>query len=341
MIDLAALRAWPKSDLHCHLDGSLRLSTVQELARSAGHPLADKTMAEIRAAVFAGGRGTSLSEYLEAFAVTVSLLKTEAAIRRVAREVVEDAAAEGVLLLELRFCPLIHAGVAPEAARDAALAGLEEGSAATGIAAGLILCAMRDRDPRCTERVVDLAVSRRGEGVLAVDLAGPEAGFSAQPHGRALRRAAEAGLGVTVHAGEADGPASVWSALDDCGARRIGHACRAVEDPSLLEALAQRGVTVEACPRSNVQTGAVAHLGVHPLLELRAARVAVAVATDNRLVTETSVTEELCSLAEAQSLGREALVEIVLHGFAGSFHPEAPRLRDEAAAYLAGELNGG
>jgi adenosine deaminase len=336
-VDFAAwagrIRAWPKADLHCHLDGSLRASTLAELA------LGGRTEAEARRAIRAGAACESLVEYLEAFRITVSALQTEARLRRVAREIVEDAAAENVRLLELRFCPFLHtrSGLSDEGAVDAVLAGLDEGRKATGIHAGLILCAMRERPPEEALRLSELAGSRRASGVVAVDLAGPEAGYPADGYAEAFARAREAGLGVTVHAGEADGPASVWSALRALGARRIGHACRAVEDPRLVEAMARAGVVVEACPRSNLQTRAVSRLEAHPLRELQAAGVKVAVATDNRLITDTTVTLELARVASALDLRADAVGALIVAGFEGAFAPEAVRtsLAEEARAAIA------
>lgn len=332
---------WPKADLHCHLDGSLRPETLAELAAERGGGLASASPEAVRSAVQMGTEPTSLETYLDAFRLTLAVLQTASALRRVAREIVEDADDENVRLLELRFCPFLHGetGLRARAAVDAVLEGLAEASSARGVRAGLILCAMRERDPAEGERLVDIALDRRANGVVAVDLAGPEAGYPPGPWSRAFRRARSEGLGVTVHAGEAAGPASVWSALQDTCAIRIGHACRAAEDPELLDALAAQRIVVEACPTSNLQTGAVRSLAAHPLGALRDAGVEVTVATDNRLVSGTTVTEELARVAASLALDAASLRAIVLAGFEGAFLDASDReaLLEEVRAAIPAE----
>lgn len=357
------IHGWPKTDLHCHLDGSLRPATLVELAAGVGLDLGEGEEGA-RRAVRAGALCESLVDYLEAFRLTLAVLQSATSLRQVARELVEDAASENVRVLELRFCPLLHleGGLFPEAVVESVLEGVAEGtrealrrarqkmhpSAPIGpapvrtadptIRAGVILCAMRERDPAETQRVTELAVRYQSDGVVGVDLAGPEAGHPAGRHARAFERAAEAGLGVTVHAGEADGPESVWAALVECGALRVGHGCRSIEDPDLVQSLAERGVTVEVCPGSNLQTRAVETLEHHPAGRLRSAGVMLSVATDNRLVTDTTVTQELRRLAGALELDKETLKDIVLAGFEAAFLPEEARraLATEAAREIDG-----
>lgn len=327
---------WPKTDLHCHLDGSLRPASLVELGREAGHAVGALGPEAARALVAAGPGSRSLPEYLEAFATTVAVLQTEEALERAAFELVEDAAAESVWWLELRFCPFLHRerGLSLESVTSAVARGARRGAEATGVGAGVILSAMRNRPPSETMTMVELAGALRAEGVVGVDLAGPEAGYSAAEHAEAFRAAGRAGLGVTIHAGEADGPESVWAALDACAAVRVGHGCRAVEDPKLVGALRERRVLVEVCPLSNLQTGAVRALEAHPMRALREAGVAVTVATDNRLITGTTVSDELERVVSALGWGRREATELVFAGFEGAFTDGAETLTARARAML-------
>lgn len=336
----APLERIPKADLHCHLDGSLRPGTVAELARELGHPLGDAPDDAVRAALTVDTEAPSLLRYLAVFETTLLVLQTPAAVRRAARELVEDAAAEAVWLLEVRFCPYLHTrgGAGADAIVDAALEGLAEGGAATGTAAGLVLCAIRDRDLDEAGAVVDLAARRAVDGVVGVDLAGPEAGFPAARFGGVFSRASDAGLGVTIHAGEADGAGSVWAALEDCRAARVGHGCRSIEDPALVEALTERRVTVEACPTSNRQTGAVAELRSHPMARLLEAGVPVSVATDNRLVSHTRVSDELERARRALGWDADAVGAVVRAGFGGSFLPDAAGMLTRAEPCIRASL---
>lgn len=326
------LRTVPKADLHCHLDGSLRPSTVVALAAERGHALGALEPAEARVRLRAPA-ASSLPAYLGVFEITLGLMQTRSALRRVARELAEDAAAEHVDLLEVRFCPFLHEreGLKPAEALDAVLEGLAEGP----VSAGVLLCAIRDRIEEEAMTLVDLAVARRASGVVGVDLAGPEHGYPASRFRTAFRRAADAGLGVTIHAGEAAGPGSVWSALDDCRAARIGHGCRSVDDAELVESLRQRRTVLEVCPTSNRQTGAVAAEAPHPALALAEAGVRVSVATDNRLVSDTRVELELERLGREGRLDGARLAAFVRAGFEGSFHPAAAQRLEAAESALA------
>lgn len=314
----AALRALPKTDLHCHLDGSVRLSTLQSLAEPR------VSQAELRTRLHLGEPCQDLDQYLEAFRYTLPRLQRPEALRRVARELVLDAAEDGVTWLEVRFCPTLHTidGVKASEVIDAVLEGLRSGRTETGLQSGLIICMMRERSIEEAEALSALALAYRERGCLGIDLAGSEAHSPVEPFAPIFRRARQAGLHVTIHAGEAAGPSSVRAALAEAGAERIGHACRAVEDPELLTILADTQVVVEACPWSNVQTGAAASLAEHPIERLRRAGVAVTVATDNRLVTDTTASRELARVAETFAWNAETIGDVVLAGFRGAFAPD-------------------
>lgn len=299
----AQLRRAPKVLLHDHLDGGLRPETVVSLAGELGHRLPATDPDELAAWFFQGGRGGDLGVYLEAFGHTVALLQTASALTRVARECGEDLDADGVAYAEVRYAPELSTagGLSLDAVFDAIAEGFAAGPAT--IEVRLLACVMR-QDDRGLE-VVEAALRARDRGVevVGVDLAGPEAGFPASRHARALRRARDGGLHLTLHAGEAAGVASIADALDQ-GAERLGHGVRIVEDlggDGEVGATAQRvlaaGVPLELCPSSNVHTGVVDALGAHPIEQLRRAGFRVTVSTDNRLMSGVTLSQELASTA--------------------------------------------
>lgn len=338
-----AVRRAPKVLLHDHLDGGLRPATIRELAAQAGHNLPAEGDEELAAWFHQGGRGVDLARYLEAFAHTVAVMQTPAAIERVARECGEDLDADGVIYAEVRFAPELSTagGLSLDAVLDAWAAGFA--AAPATIELRMLVCAMRQEDR--TEDVVTAAIAARDRGlpVVGVDLAGPELGFPAARHARALQRARESGLHLTLHAGEADGPPSIADALDQ-GAERLGHGVRIIEDldadgapgPIARRVLGE-AVTLEVCPTSNLHTGVAATYAEHPVERLRAAGFAVTLSTDNRLMSGVSLTEELLAgirafgwtLADLEELTdvaltaafcdaptRAALAEVVERGYA-------------------------
>jgi adenosine deaminase len=296
------LERLPKVLLHDHLDGGLRPATIIELAGEAGYDGLPRREAAELAGWFDQTKSGSLETYLAAFAQTVAVLQTPGALQRAAFEAVEDWAATGVLYGEIRFAPSLHRsqGMTRIEVIESVLAGLAAGSAATGVGARLIVDAMRQADD--SEDVARAAVACREGGVVGFDLAGPEAGFPASRHARALAIAAEGGLRLTIHAGEADGTASIADALD-CGAERLGHGVRIADDLSPGEGdvegmgpvatrVRDAGVPLEVCPTSNLHTGVAVSADAHPLGRLYRAGFAVTLNTDNRLMSATDMTRE-------------------------------------------------
>jgi adenosine deaminase len=228
------LKALPKAELHVHLDGSLRPSTMLELAREEKIPL-PASDPEALARAMRAQDSRNLMEYLEKFAVTLSLLQKPEALERTAYELGEDAAAENVRYLEVRYSPILHTerGMSLEEAVEAPLRGLAAAEHTFGIRTGLIICGMRHMDAGSSLELAQLAVAYRDRRVVAFDLAGGEAGNPARRHREAFQYAADHNLAVTVHAGEADGAGSIAQALHECHARRIGHGTRLHEDPAL------------------------------------------------------------------------------------------------------------
>jgi adenosine deaminase len=265
------------TDLHRHLDGSLRASTLDELAARAGKPVP-------RDLRFVPGMG--LEAALSRFAFTLSLLQAPAEVRRVAAEICDDAQSEGVTTLEIRFAPQLHRGAPLEALVDAALEGIAG-------RAGLILCGLYGEPVQLLGSLVELAGPRRG--VVGIDLAGgptPGHRVGMRDYAPVFRRAVELGLGCTVHAGEGRPPEEIRTAIEVLGANRIGHGTTLLDDPSVLELVLERGVGIEACPTSNVQTGVIASLEEHPLPRWLAAGVRACVNTDNTFFSAVDAREE-------------------------------------------------
>ncbi|XVV08217.1 adenosine deaminase [Actinoplanes sp. CA-131856] len=268
-------------DLHRHLEGSLRVATVLELAHRDGHPLA--VAADPEDLLVARGPLGGLVPFLDKVDAAPSALPRPQDWERAAAEVVRDAADDGLGYLELRFSPWFirrETGLEPEAVIDAVSSGVRAASGETGLPVAMIGILLRDLGPAQGVAQVDTLLSRR-DTFCAVDLAGNEAGVPAAEFAPAFAKARDAGLHVTVHAGEAAGPQSVWDAINHLGAERIGHGVRSVEDPALLDHLAARGITLEVALTSNLHTSVAPSYREHPLRRLLAAGVPVALATDD------------------------------------------------------------
>lgn len=322
MVTRERLRALPKAELHVHLDGSLRPSTMLELAREQGMTLPASDPSALAEAMRAAD-SRNLVEYLEKFAVTLSLMQTPEVLERTAYELAEDSARESVRYLEVRYSPVLHSeqGMSLEEAVEAPLRGLARAEAELGIRTGLIVCGIRSFEPSVSLRLAELAVAFKEDGVVAFDLAGAEAGNPAGNHREAFQLAADHNLAVTVHAGEADGPASIAQALHHCHARRIGHGTRLLEDPALEAFVNDFRIPLEVCLTSNVQTRVVPTLQAHPFRRYFDAGLVVTLNTDNRLVSGTTLTDEYWRAHQQLGLGWDELVEVALLGFQAAFLP--------------------
>jgi adenosine deaminase len=330
--------AWPKAELHCHLDGSLRLSTMLELARQQGKvPLlpadSEDGLAEILRQV---DDAETLEEYLAWFGYSIPLMQSREALRRIAFELAEDAAQENVRYLEVRFGPILHTeeGLPLDAVIQAVREGLREAEAAYDIRTEIIVCGLRDRFESASLAQAELAARFRGRGVAGFDLAGGEAGNPSELHGAAFYHARKHLLNITVHAGESFGPASIRQALFKCGAHRIGHGVTLRQDPDLLRYVVDRQIPLEMCPTSNVQTRVVTGYETHPIREYVASGVAVTVSTDNRLFSHTTMTDELWLVHSACGVPADALREVVLNGFRHAFL----RFEEKQALLAAAEV---
>lgn len=297
-------------DLHRHLEGTLRVATTVELAQRYGHRLADPEFA--REQMVVRGPESGLVPFLAKVDVAVSAFQGAPDWHRAAVECVEDAAADGLEYLEIRFCPAfiaLETGLAAEAVMDAVADGARIASARTGLKVALIGIVLRDLGPEQGQEQMVRLLSR-GDQLCAVDIAGNEAGVPAAEFAAPFRAAHEAGLHVTVHAGEAAGAFSVWDAVNYLGAERIGHGIRAAEDPALLDLLAARGITLEVSLTSNVHTSGAASYAEHPVRRLLKAGVPVALCTDDPRASGITLSGEYAEAAPQAGLTATDLREI-------------------------------
>ncbi|SIN33217.1 adenosine deaminase [Micromonospora cremea] len=331
----------PKALLHDHLDGGLRPATIVELAAAVGHELPTTDPEALGRWFVAAADSGSLERYLETFAHTVAVMQTAPALRRVARECALDLAADGVVYAEVRFAPEQHLehDLSLDEVVEAVLAGFAEGTAQAveaglSIRVGTLLTAMRHAAR--SQEIAELAVRHRDAGVVGFDIAGAEAGFPPTRHLDAFEYLQRENFHFTIHAGEAFGLPSIWQAIQWCGADRLGHGVRIVDDitpggaPELGRLAAyvrDKRIPLELCPSSNVQTGAVDSIADHPIGLLRDLRFRVTVNTDNRLMSGTSMSREMALLVETFGYGWRELQWFTINAMKSAFIPFDERLR--------------
>lgn len=328
------VRRLPKAELHCHLDGSLRPSTLLEFATQRGIAMpADSP--EALANWMRVDDARNLEEYLARFEVTLAVMQTAPELERIAHELVTDAALDGIRYLEVRFCPALNMreGLSSDAVMDAVLAGLARGQKTTGTVARLIVCALRSFPWPHAMEMAELAVAYKGRGVVAFDLAGGEFGNPASTHAAAFEFARRHDLSITIHAGEGDGPASIREAIHRCGANRIGHGTRLFEDPSLEAYVVDHRIPLEVCPTSNVQTRVASSFAEHPLKRYVDLGAVVTINTDNVLMSGVTLTDEYVRCATHLEYDLLRLGQLALAAFDAAFLPFAERrkLRQDAA----------
>jgi adenosine deaminase len=326
MLSSALLARIPKTELHCHLDGSLRPATMLELARDQRVALPEDD-AEALADYMRVDDARNLEDYLARFGHTLSVMQTAEAMERVAYELAEDCAREGVRYLETRYAPILNVdgGLSLAEAVEAPLRGLARAEREYGIVARVIVCGIRNMAPSVSLDLARLAVQFQGAGVVGFDLAGGERGHPASAHRAAFDHAREHGLPCTCHAGEGDGAASVAQAMHQCHAQRIGHGTRLVEDPALLEEARATGVAIECCLTSNVQTHATAAFDTHPLRRYFDAGLQVSINTDNRLMSGTDLVTEYGLAARHLGFTFDELCRVARLGFSNAFLPAVER----------------
>ena len=343
-LDVESIRALPKVLLHDHLDGGVRPSTVAELAAETGYSELPETDPLRLADWFAASADSgSLDRYLETFRHTVGVMQTPEALFRVAAECAADLGADGVVYAEVRFAPELHTdrGLSLPEVIEAVQAGFAEGSRTSALAGhpirvGTLLTAMRTAAK--SHQIAELTVEYRDRGVVGFDIAGREAGYPPTRHLDAFEYLRRENAHFTIHAGEAFGLPSIWEAIQWCGADRLGHGVRIVDDIErlpdgtyLLGPLAayvrDRRIPLELCPTSNVMTGAADSIGQHPIGLLSDLRFRVTINTDNRLMSHTSMTQEMVAVCEAFGWGAPELRRLTVNAMKSAFIPFDERLR--------------
>ena len=348
MIPLETLRAAPKVLLHDHLDGGLRPATVIELAKDQGYtglPTADP--AELARLFHASAASGSLALYLRGFTHTIGVMQTAEAIERVAFESAEDLARDGVVYAESRYAPIFSTarGLSLQEVVEAVARGFTRAESTHGITVRQIVCAMRDRTDSL--EMARLAVANREHGVVGFDIAGEEAGYPAEKHLPAFQLCHRENFSLTIHAGEGFGPPSIWQALQICGAHRIGHGVRLIEDMTIAHGAVTRlgplaayvrdkRIPLELCPSSNVDTGAALSLAAHPIRHFLAQHFRVTLNTDNRLMSDITLSEEFRRLGEVMSLTLADVEKLTINAMKSAFIGY-----DERLALIYGKIKPG
>jgi len=332
-LDIEVLKSLPKVLLHEHLDGVLRPRTIIELAKDVNYlELPNRNPEELAQWFFQGANQGSLPKYLEGFAHTIAVMQTEEALERVAYEQAEDLSQDGVIYFETRFAPVFHArkGLSHQQIVSAVLKGLERGRKDFGIASGLIICAMRNMD--VSLEMAELAVDFRERGVVGFDLAGEEGGYPPKKHVDAFHYIQRQNFNITIHAGEGFGKESIWQAIQYCGAHRIGHGTRLIDDIAVADGTAvklgdlaqyvlDKRIPLEICLISNVHTGATGTLAEHPFKILYQKKFRVTLNTDNRLMSNTTMTKEFEAAATTFGLSLNDFEIITINAMKSAFLP--------------------
>jgi adenosine deaminase len=313
----------PKTDLHVHLDGSLRLETILDIAQKDGIDLGVDNIDDLKKLIGPGKIHKSLNDYLKGFDITLKVLQTKESLYRAAYELAEDCAAENVGYIEVRYSPVLHTqkGLPATAIVESVVEGLKDAQKDFGINSGVIICGIRNISPAVSLRMAELAVAYKNRGVVAFDLAGAEYNYPAKDHLEAFSLILSNNVNVTIHAGEAYGPDSIHQALHYCGAHRIGHGVRLKEDGDLLNYVTDHRIPLELCPSSNVQTGAIKTIEEHPIKFYLDLGIRVTLNTDNRLITNTTMTDEYDLIYNTFDLSPLNILDLVINGVKSSFMP--------------------
>ena len=338
---LAALaRDLPKVDLHRHLEGSIRVETLIDVALTYDLTLPATDVEGLRPHVqIMPGDPRSWEHFLSKFSVLRMFFISPEVIMRVTREAVEDAARDNIRYLELRFTPRALCNVISCAFTDAVgwvCYAAQEASRDFGIEVRLILSMNRHEGLILGEKVLRAAVDHQAHGVVAIDLAGREPEYPAEPFAGLFREAAASGLGITVHAGEWGSAKNVREAVERLGATRIGHGVRSIGDSTVVQMLAERGVTLELCPTSNIQSGVVADMPTHPIADLYYSRIATTINTDDPLISNITLSAEIAAILTHTPLTLADVKKQILNGVRASFLP--PHERDQLIAQFENVL---
>jgi adenosine deaminase len=321
--DRAFFKSLPKADLHVHLDGSLRLKTIMELAEQDSIDVGADTIDSLETIIGPGRVHSSLENYLKSFATTLKVLQTDHGLYRVTYELAEDAAKENIEYMEVRFAPILHTRkkLSLAAILESVLLAIRDASRDFGIRIGVIVCGIRNISPSFSLRLAELAAAFKNRGVVGFDLAGSEYNYPAKDHLAAFNLILSNNVNVTIHAGEAYGPESIHQALHYCGAHRLGHGTRLKENGDLLNYVNDHRIPLEICMSSNIQTQAVRKLEEHPFRFYLDLGIRVTLNTDNRLITNTTMTNEYYLAYQEFDFTPREILTIVMNGVKSAFIP--------------------
>ncbi len=315
------IRSIPKVELHCHIDGSIRPKTILELALSDRIDVPFFNIDEAISYFQITGECNSLKDYLDKFHFPIRVMQKKSNIYRIVMELIEDSKNDGIIYTELRFAPLQHmkGGLSAEEVVETALEAMKDGKDKYGVDSGLILCALRHEPVEKSIIIVNLAKEYIAKGVVAVDLAGNENDFPPKIHKKALDFAYEYGINITVHAGETGICANILKSIIDLHATRIGHGVDSYMDSKTLEYLIKNNIALEMCPTSNLQTKAINNYSEHPIRTYLKQGINVTLNTDNRTVSNITLTEEYMNLISKLDFSIEEILQLIKNGINSSF----------------------
>ncbi|MBC8527531.1 MAG: adenosine deaminase [Candidatus Cloacimonetes bacterium] len=314
------IKKLPKTDLHVHLDGSLRIETIIDLAKKQKIKLPTFEQAKLKS-IISGEKAKNLDEYLKGFKYTLLVLQTQESLSRAAYELAEDSAKENIRYTEVRYCPILHTkkGLSLTEVSNAVLDGFAKAEKDFNIKSGVIITGMRNMNPDISLKLVGLAIAYKSKGVVGFDLAGEEMNYPAKEHRAAFDLALKNNLNITIHAGEGYGPLSIHQAIHYCGSHRIGHGTRLIEDGDLLNYVNDHRIPIEICLSSNLHTKAVSSFAAHPLPMFYDFGLRVTLNTDNRLISNTTMTKEFMLTTKHFDFEYKQIKNIIINGFKSSF----------------------
>ncbi len=337
------IKKLPKAELHCHLDGSLRVDTILRLALEQGIKLPSNNKAKLESILMVKDNIGSLGNYLKKFDIILSILQTPSALTVIAYELAMDCWKDGIRYLEVRYCPELHTknGMILSDTVEAVKLGLQQAEKKCGIITGIIICSLRNMSPLHSLELSKLAVKYKNKGVVGFDLAGIEENFPAKKHKEAFYLILNNNINTTIHAGEAFGPQSIHQAIHVCGAHRIGHGTRVHEDKDLLNYINNHRIPLEICLTSNIHTKSVSSISKHPFKYYINEKVRVTLNTDNRLISNTSLSNEYEIAINNFDLNENEIRTIIVNGFKSAFLPHNKRreLIREVVNELENEFN--
>ena len=333
----------PKAELHCHLDGSLRIKTIIELAEIQGVDLPSKNEIDLLKILSVGPSPKSLEDYIKKFDITLSVLQTPESLERAAFELAMDCHEDGIRYLEVRYSPILHTKNEMQLSEtvDSVKKGLTQAFDECGILTGIIICGIRHISPEHSLELANLAVQYKNKGVIGFDLAGAEENFPAKKHKEAFYLILNNNINTTIHAGEAFGPKSIHQAIHVCGAHRIGHGTRVYEDIDLLNYINDHRIPLEICLTSNINTKSVSTIDKHPFKHYMNEKIRVTLNTDNRLISNTTLSNEYEIAINKFNLNENEIRTIIVNGFKSAFqsHNERRRLIRKVVDELENEFN--